>query len=263
MRVPVAALSATDEIKALELARSRLETLLAGDENWRALTVPIADDPRPSAAMARPARNNRLEMALAGNELYQAWKHLNDAITVLRAKRGGTGARVEAAPGEKREPPETPRQVAAKAAAQAADALSRIPPSLMRRLETVQPPPPAAASAAPPAQLDAKRPKPERKPPAAIPEPEEATVTFVVRASSDHRPPAAEPAEAGPAHEAAPSQSPGRVGDTLEGEAFSPAEHSGVEAEVTIHSPEGLRAQREAEERANIVRRFRKALSGD
>jgi hypothetical protein len=261
--VPVAAPSATDELKALELARSRLETLLAGDENWRALTLPIADDPRPSAAMARLARNNRLEMALAGNELYQAWKHLNDAITILRVKRVDPGDRAEAATSEKHETPETPRQVAAKAAAQAADALSRIPPSLMRRLETVQPP--AVVPAEPATQPEVKRPKLRRKPTPNLPEPEEATVTFVVRApsDSDQRFPAAQSVAVDPAHEAAPSQSQERAGDTPEGEDFSPAEFSGVEAEVTIHFPEGLREQREAEERDSIVRRFRKALSGD
>jgi hypothetical protein len=256
MRVPVAAPSATDELKALELARSRLETLLAGDENWRALTHPVIDDSRPGAAMARLARNNRLEMALAGNELYKAWKHLNDAITFLRAKQLDTDARAEAAASEEHMPPETPRQVAAKAAAQAADALSRIPLGLMRRLETVQPHP--AASAAPVAHPQpAKQPKPESKPARAAPEPEEATVTFVVRAASDKRPEAESP-EVGTTRKAATSESVRRAG-----EAFAPAEHGSEEAEVTIHSPEGLSAQHQAQEQANMVRRFRKALSGD
>jgi hypothetical protein len=46
-------------------------------------------------------------------------------------------------------------------------------------------------------------------------------------------------------------------------ESYSPSTDSGEEAEVTIVSAEGLRQRREAEERNTIVRRFRKALSGD
>jgi len=257
--LPVAAPSATDEIKALELARSRLETLLAGDENWRALTHPVVDDARPGAAMARLARNNRLEMALAGNELYQAWKHLTEAIGALRARRvdtdAGAGTEAPMAPG----PAASAQQVAAYAAAQAADALSRISPGLMRRLEAVQPPPPAAAPTAP---LATPRHQPRRKPPV-LPEPEEATVTFVVRTPSDQNSAVAGPVQAGPKGDVAPSGPMGHARNMPEGEAFAPAGHGGEEAEVTILSPEDLEAQREAARRAEVVRRFRKALSGE
>jgi len=44
---------------------------------------------------------------------------------------------------------------------------------------------------------------------------------------------------------------------------FSSSKDGSEEAEVTIFTEERLRQQRETEERDNIVRRFRKALSGD
>ena len=47
------------------------------------------------------------------------------------------------------------------------------------------------------------------------------------------------------------------------GQTHSPADAADEEAEVTIVSVEQLKAAREADERAGIVRRFRKALSGD
>jgi hypothetical protein len=47
------------------------------------------------------------------------------------------------------------------------------------------------------------------------------------------------------------------------GAAHSPSDTAAEEAEVTIISADGLRQRREADERAGIVRRFRKALSGD
>ena len=260
----MAAPSATDELRALELARSRLAALLAGDENWRALTQPVADGAQAESAEAHRARTTRLEMALADNELYQAWKHLDDAITVLRAKRAGARPRPEAVADAGHGPPETQDQVAAKAAAQAADALSRVPARLMRRLEAMQPQPAAAASAAPAARpAPTKRPKAERRAAPAPPEPDEATGTFVVRAPPGQHPPSAEPAEVGMKGDVAPSGQLRRVGDVPEGDAFSPAGSGGEEAEVTIFSPDGAREHREAEERANIVRRFRKALSGD
>src|SRR5947209_1885341 len=81
--MPVAAASATEELEALELARSRLEAALSGDENWRALARSRADG---DDSAARRARNTRLEMALADNAHYRAWKHLNDALDALRAK---------------------------------------------------------------------------------------------------------------------------------------------------------------------------------
>ena len=82
----MAASPITDELSALEQARSRLEAALADDENWRALTQPGRDDDSAEARAARHARNTRLEMALADNAHYQAWKHVNGAIDALRAR---------------------------------------------------------------------------------------------------------------------------------------------------------------------------------
>src|SRR5204862_7897780 len=76
----------SDEFGALEQARSRLEAAVADDENWRALTQPGRDEDSAEARAARQARNTRLEMALAGNAHYQAWKHVNGAIDALRTR---------------------------------------------------------------------------------------------------------------------------------------------------------------------------------
>src|SRR5262249_6918224 len=81
---PVATPSATQELEALE--RGRLEAVLASDENGRALRRGGAGGAGLGGRAARQARNARLEMALAGNAPYQAWKHLNGAITALRAR---------------------------------------------------------------------------------------------------------------------------------------------------------------------------------
>jgi hypothetical protein len=71
-----------DELKALEQTRSRLETTLGRDENWRALNQ--AGTQGGEDGVARRTRNTRLEMALADNPFYQAWKHVSEAIKVLR-----------------------------------------------------------------------------------------------------------------------------------------------------------------------------------
>src|SRR5262249_12191016 len=68
---PVATPSATQELEALELARCRLEAVLASDENWRALRQAGADAADLAGRAARQARNTRLEMALVGNAHYQ------------------------------------------------------------------------------------------------------------------------------------------------------------------------------------------------
>ncbi len=89
----------TQDLAALEQARERLEAALAGDESWRALRTSEGQDGAPESA-ARRARNTRLKMALAENPLYQAWKHLGEAIAALhadprtqRGRSGGTGGR--------------------------------------------------------------------------------------------------------------------------------------------------------------------------
>ncbi len=224
----MAAASSMDELEALEQARARLEAALAEDENWRALRRPVPHDPRPSAAMARLARNNRLEMALAGNELYRAWKHVNVAIEALRARHseGAASARDEGG-------------ASAAPAAPGAAAALRTARGLMRRLEAVQaePPreaPPAEPASEPlPARPGADRPlprrRPERKVRPAVTEPAEATVTFVVREQAittpaESRPEGndAQPAQAAAAPSAGASPAPPPLAPFTE------------EAEVTI-----------------------------
>jgi len=78
---------ARNELETLEEARAQLEAALAADESWRALRQPASGNARGAAAAARRARNVRLEKALADNELYKAWKHLNQAINMLRTRR--------------------------------------------------------------------------------------------------------------------------------------------------------------------------------
>ena len=82
----MATASASEELEALELARSRLEAALAGDENWRALRQSQAGGNGAADSAAHRARDTRLEMALAGNAHFQAWKHLNGAIDALRSR---------------------------------------------------------------------------------------------------------------------------------------------------------------------------------
>ena len=75
----------TDELTSLQQARARLEAELAGDEHWRALQQPPGPGEDTQASAARQARNTRLKMALADNPLYQAWKHVGEAIDALGA----------------------------------------------------------------------------------------------------------------------------------------------------------------------------------
>ena len=98
-------------------------------------------------------------------------------------------------------------------------------------------------------------------------DPPEATVTFVVRETRAPLLPSAElPSDLGAERGSALferlrslEEAPEPPGDDLFASPMSPSE----EAEVTIVSVESLKQRREAEERAGIVRRFRKALSGD
>src|SRR5687767_11596734 len=80
------------DLEALEQARERLEAALANAESWRGLRKSEGPD-GDSESAARRARNTRLKMALAENPLYQAWKHLGEAIAALHETR----ARGEAA----------------------------------------------------------------------------------------------------------------------------------------------------------------------
>ena len=298
----MATASAKEELEALEQMRSRLEAALSGDENWRALRQSGADIDDAADGAARRARNTRLEMALADNTLYQAWKHLNGAIDALRsrsmAQSESAEARVLPAPtGEEASgPSDLPEDIAALLRGNA----SEDAPTVVQHADA--PPDPVAAVAPSPSanagmrtglvdrleRLDdspevesksATRPDVEGSPrgqgwaapserqihPAAA-DPPEATVTFVVRETRAPLLPSAElPSDLGTERNSAlferlrsldPAPPP-------PGATYSPSDASDVEAEVTIITADGLRQRRETEERAGIVRRFRKALSGD
>ena len=290
----MAASPISDELGALEQARSRLEAALSDDENWRALTQPGRDEDSAEARAARQARNTRLEMALADNAHYQAWKHVNGAIDALRTRTlaqpqaaesfvrpASTG---EAARGADDLPeniatllrdatPQSVQQVDEPVAPAAGAQSPSARAGLVERLEQLEDGQAAAAAesavrpgveASPGVQGQAS--KQERKAKSGPADPPEATVTFVVREARAPLPPAAElqsdlGAEPGSAlldHLRSLEEEPVPPGET-----YSPSKVSGEEAEVTIVSAEDLKQRREAEERDNIVRRFRKALSGD
>ncbi len=290
----MAASPISDELGALQQARSRLEAALADDENWRALTQRGGDDDSAEARAARQARNTRLEMALADNAHYQAWKHVNGAIDALRTRSLAQPQAAEAlvrpaSTGEAtRDVDDLPENIATllrdatpqsvqqvdEPVAPAAGAQS---PSaragLVERLEQLGDGQAAAtagsavrpgveASAA--AQGQAR--KPERKTQSAPADPPEATVTFVVREVRAPLPPSAElQSDLGTEPNSALLDRLRSLEDepAPPGETYSPSKVSGEEAEVTIVSAENLKQRREAEERDDIVRRFRKALSGD
>jgi hypothetical protein len=252
----VAAASPTDELEALEQARSSLEAALADDESWRALRRPVPDDPRPSAAMARLARNNRLEMALADNELYQAWKHVNVAITALRARNpdGVAGSRDQ----------DGASAAAASAApvAPGAEAALRTARRLMRRLEAIEAEPPTAvpspepesepAPEKPAGAREAPRRRPEPRVRTPVPEPAEATVTFIMR-----EPALVAPAEPNVGSDGAPIEPPVPAPVANAPASLAPFTE---EAEVSIVA--GAAEPREAEP-PSLVGRLRRALSKD
>ena len=254
--------SARDELEALEQARSRLEAALAGDENWRALTrAPARGVAADEMSEAHRARNKRLEMALADNDFYQAWKHLNGAIEALRIKRL-EDAQAQRGDDARRVRDEMQQQASASAAV--ADAMRALPPRLMRRLEALERQQPDAQIASSRRAHPGDTTHPQRsgrKVKPANPEPPEATVTFVVRATTSP-PETTAQAAGGNDQVSEPSW--------LERRRAS-ARHDGAaqfardveEAEVTILTPESLEEQRKAEEHAGVVSRFRKALSGE
>jgi hypothetical protein len=103
-----------------------------------------------------------------------------------------------------------------------------------------------------------------RQAPPVAADPPEATVTFVVR---ETRAPSSETAADAIAERNGSAQFE-RLRSLGEGPGLTAATYlaSGVaeeEAEVTIVSVESLKQRREADARAGILRRFRKALSGD
>jgi len=258
---PAATPSASQELEALELARGRLETVLANDVNWRALSQAGAEDVDRAGRAARQARNTRLEMALAGNAHYQAWKHLNGAITALRARNASQAPQLEdSAPPLPTEPTGT----RGPAHGQTVSTSSPSPQRLAERLGQLEGGQiEAIALPGERGRVGAVAGKGRRDPLVRRDAPE-ASVTFVVREAQ------APSTQAG----AAPPKSMAQESDarlervhSLEArEVAGRSQAAGgtdAEAEVTIISAEGRRQQREAEAKAGHVRRFRRALSGD
>jgi len=298
----VATPSAMEELEALGQTRSRLEAALSNDENWRALRQSGADGDDAADSAARRARNTRLEMALADNAIYQAWKHLNGAIDALRARSTAQSQAAEPlvhpTPVAKatRGPADLPEDVAALLRTDASgDVPGDAPPGVHRaevdpepvaaagpspsaraglvdRLGRLEAPPEAEAEpAARPGVEGSPRPqgraRPQERQARAVPaDPPEATVTFVVRESRAPLPPSTElPPDLGAERNSALFERLRSLNEEPEptGETYYPPDAADEEAEVTIVSVEDLRRRRETDERAGIVRRFRKALSGD
>jgi hypothetical protein len=272
----------TQDLAALEEARERLEVALAGDESWRALHKSEGQDGAPESA-ARRARNTRLKMALAENPLYQAWKHLGEAIAALRETR----ARSEAAAAGLGD------DVAALIRDGDTDSISQGKfGSLARRLEVsrtgkvAHPPRRRAESAAPQAGRSATPAQPPARtknlpdpghiadtgadtgaPPQrwAGTEPDEATVTFV-----RHEPllPSVEkPKDLSTAHATGLFARLRTIADEPQAAPQTPndafaAPGGAEEAEVIIRTSESAEAQREAEARPGTVGRLRKTRPG-
>jgi hypothetical protein len=292
----VAAFDETDDLKALEQTRSRLETVLGADENWRALvrSGPHADELEDNAA--RRARDTRLEMALADNAYYRAWKHINEAIDALRDRGADPVPVIE--PEESRAASEDggadlPDDVASTAADGLASSSTDLPQHIVALIRdgTSNDTAPtrangfeldSAAEAAagrdetPEAQCLA--PAPSR--PGANPDGvarsglrarpgddrEEATVTFVTREPRHSLLPTAElPADLGTERKSDLFERLRGVNDEppLPEGTFAPLNGDAEEAEVTIVTAETIEQRQKTEERAGRVRRFRKALSGD
>jgi hypothetical protein len=265
----VAASRVTDELTSLEQARSRLEAALSSDEHWRALQS-VAHDDVAEASAARRARNTRLKMALAENPLYQAWKHVNEAIDALRD--GGADTERSAAPsprdGQTVAAPGDLAPVGHTARGHAGSLVGRLQANtpFQGAGHADDPPPSELGQVVPPAaEKSPPMPPPIPRTPVGIgaADPEEATVTFVRREPllASVEPPAelgAEPASSLLARLRAPSREP----EPRE-EAFAPPDGGSEEAEVVIVTVESARERREAEERAGTIRRLRKALSGD
>jgi hypothetical protein len=241
----------SEELSALERVRSRLEDELAGDEHWRALKQSQQQEDEGELDAARRARDTRLEMALAENRLYQAWRHLGQAIAALRDPDAGAEQLREAtSDGEAR--------------AETGPMARRLAVS---RMES---PLEAGGNGEKPATADSSHQsqRAESGPPGPPPrgfagaEPDEASVTFV------RREPLLPTSESAAEHDASrgsglSARLRGVSAETDGPRAFSPAESGGEEAEVVIVTADSARAQREAAARAGTIRRLRKALSGE
>ena len=258
----MAASGVTDELTALEQARSRLETALGSDENWRALQQAPGQGDDADASAARRARNTRLKMALAENPLYQAWKHLGEAIDALR--KSAAEAERAAASGEL--PEEIARLLRSHASEEAPPVADEpVEPPDESELGTRPIEPPVAPATAGKTMVDvdaAPSPHPNGR---AVADQEEATVSFVRR--EPLLPSAQLPADLGTERASVLFERLRGLGEhsgpAATTAAFARPSDGAEEAEVSIVSAEGARERREAEERAGTIRRLRKALSGD
>jgi hypothetical protein len=284
----------TENLAALEEARVRLEAALASDENWRALQ----QSPRDDVSEERRARDTRLRMALDANPLFRAWTHVTAEIGDVGDGTGGPapatqGALEEAPAAEPKRVPfpeasELPEEILAliragtpqagehsatshdRDAATAASGQTdrdHAPPGPPRAIEDgansahagpfAEAPEPADSK-----QDDAPAKTPEEAPFRSAVEPDEATVTFVIRESL--LPSAELASDLGTERVSALfsrlrqlDQEPEEPPNT-----FFPSTIEN-EAEVTIVTPRSAEKRKHAEEREGAVQRFLKALSGD
>jgi hypothetical protein len=239
-----------DEVALLEQARTRLVALLEPDENWRAL---VRAGGRAEDAVARRARDARLEMALATNVVYRAWRHVGEAIAALKGEALAAPPIAvptsEPGPSKSELPEDIAELIRSRAAEEARLAMQK--PQEGARPRQSKPPvmAPAASDAAvhlPPPQTSAG---------------EEATVTFVTRE------PIAGPSPVEGAARRRPLLRDRLRNLTAESNtqppAFSLPQVPSEEADVTILTDDAIRERRLAEERASAIGRFRKALLGD
>jgi hypothetical protein len=187
-------------IAALERARAELETALAADPHWLALRA-------AEAARAEHAQ------ALAGNLVYRCWAELDAAVAALRREthRGASS------------PAQGRRRVSLR------DVLEHIRTDHMLQDTMLQDTGPQAASPAEAAAASSPGPDGPATPlEAGSVEPEEATVSFVIRE------PARPPADARQAGEEPMPTQPAVPPAATEAPKAEPDPDPGAEAEVTI-----------------------------
>jgi hypothetical protein len=228
-----------DEVAVLEQARARLEALLEADENWRALVLRPATTGEEDAA--RRARDARLEMALAGNVVYQAWRHVGEAIAAVRK-------------GETPSPPAQTAEVGGSASELPSDIAELIRTRSAEEAQRAQPAPPAPSLAVEGRRGEADGVAPE------LSAQEEASVEFVTlepvpapgaERTGERRPPLRQRLR-----ELAARPEPQKL-------AFAPSQAPHEEADVTILTDDAIRERKAAEQRAGAIGRFRKALLGE
>ena len=281
----MAARSAEDEIEALEESRRWLEAALSGDENWRALKSDT-DGGNPTDDAARRTRDMRLEMALADNALFQAWRQVNNTLEALRTRSMTTDPIADPESSLPESPLELPAEIAALLRITASGSLPQqgqngdmpsasmaaaIPSvaadveartRLVARLERMDdrkevPPNLEARPTSARAPLNGGAPS---RPLRSTHLRQQSRSSFGMGLACRRLRQGALPdpdAQRG----LAPFERP--IGRKASIDQVSHSSTSDEEAQVTIISAEGLRLQRESENRAGIVRRFRKALSGD